>query len=90
MASPSDYAAWQVRLRRHPAWSEGHDRFRVELQIALPNPEPGDRKSRRFSLATAAHHSFLSAMLVKEVVPFGGDVRHMVPPEWAKDSHQAL
>lgn len=58
--------------------------FEFELQIAHTNRSLAAEVETLF-LATAAHHSFLSSSVVKEVARFGGDVRHMVPPGVADD-----
>ncbi|MEB3322921.1 MAG: pantetheine-phosphate adenylyltransferase [Synechococcaceae cyanobacterium] len=58
--------------------------FEFELQIAHTNRSLEPRVETLF-LATAAHHSFLSSSVVKEVARFGGDVSHMVPPGVARD-----
>jgi pantetheine-phosphate adenylyltransferase len=58
--------------------------FEFELQIAHTNRSLAPEVETLF-LATAAHHSFLSSSVVKEVARFGGDVRHMVPAGVADD-----
>jgi pantetheine-phosphate adenylyltransferase len=58
--------------------------FEFELQIAHTNRSLAPEVETLF-LATAAHHSFLSSSVVKEVARFGGDVRHMVPGGVAED-----
>jgi pantetheine-phosphate adenylyltransferase len=58
--------------------------FEFELQIAHTNRSLAAEVETLF-LVTAAHHSFLSSSVVKEVARFGGDVRHMVPPGVADD-----
>ncbi len=58
--------------------------FEFELQIAHTNRSLAPEVETLF-LATAAHHSFLSSSVVKEVARFGGDVRHMVPTGVAED-----
>ncbi|MCP9799501.1 pantetheine-phosphate adenylyltransferase [Synechococcus sp. RedBA-s] len=58
--------------------------FEFELQIAHTNRSLAAEVETLF-LVTAAHHSFLSSSVVKEVARFGGDVRHMVPPGVAED-----
>lgn len=58
--------------------------FEFELQIAHTNRSLAVEVETLF-LATAAHHSFLSSSVVKEVARFGGDVRHMVPTGVAED-----
>jgi pantetheine-phosphate adenylyltransferase len=58
--------------------------FEFELQIAHTNRSLAPEVETLF-LATAAHHSFLSSSVVKEVARFGGDVRHMVPTGVADD-----
>jgi pantetheine-phosphate adenylyltransferase len=58
--------------------------FEFELQIAHTNRSLAPQVETLF-LATAAHHSFLSSSVVKEVARFGGDVSHMVPHPVAKD-----
>ncbi|MCT0199374.1 pantetheine-phosphate adenylyltransferase [Synechococcus sp. CS-1325] len=58
--------------------------FEFELQIAHTNRTLAAEVETLF-LATAAHHSFLSSSVVKEVARFGGDVRHMVPIGVADD-----
>ncbi|APD48941.1 pantetheine-phosphate adenylyltransferase [Synechococcus sp. CS-602] len=58
--------------------------FEFELQIAHTNRSLATEVETLF-LATAAHHSFLSSSVVKEVARFGGDVRHMVPTGVAED-----
>jgi pantetheine-phosphate adenylyltransferase len=58
--------------------------FEFELQIAHTNRSLAPRVETLF-LATAAHHSFLSSSVVKEVARFGGDVSHMVPAGVALD-----
>jgi pantetheine-phosphate adenylyltransferase len=58
--------------------------FEFELQIAHTNRSLAPDVETLF-LATAAHHSFLSSSVVKEVARFGGDVSHMVPRGVARD-----
>jgi len=58
--------------------------FEFELQIAHTNRTLAPQVETLF-MATAAHHSFLSSSVVKEVARFGGDVGHMVPPGVAVD-----
>ncbi|MCT0219906.1 pantetheine-phosphate adenylyltransferase [Synechococcus sp. CS-1329] len=58
--------------------------FEFELQIAHTNRSLAAEVETLF-LVTAAHHSFLSSSVVKEVARFGGDVRHMVPTGVADD-----
>ena len=58
--------------------------FEFELQIAHTNRSLAAEVETLF-LVTAAHHSFLSSSVVKEVARFGGDVRHMVPAGVADD-----
>jgi pantetheine-phosphate adenylyltransferase len=58
--------------------------FEFELQIAHTNRSLAAEVETLF-LVTAAHHSFLSSSVVKEVARFGGDVSHMVPPGVADD-----
>ncbi len=58
--------------------------FEFELQIAHTNRSLAPDVETLF-LATAAHHSFLSSSVVKEVARFGGDVSHMVPAGVARD-----
>lgn len=58
--------------------------FEFELQIAHTNRSLAPQVETLF-MATAAHHSFLSSSVVKEVARFGGDVGHMVPPGVAVD-----
>jgi pantetheine-phosphate adenylyltransferase len=58
--------------------------FEFELQIAHTNRSLAPDVETLF-LATAAHHSFLSSSVVKEVARFGGDVSHMVPKGVARD-----
>ncbi|MGB5239120.1 MAG: pantetheine-phosphate adenylyltransferase [Prochlorococcaceae cyanobacterium] len=58
--------------------------FEFELQIAHTNRSLAAEVETLF-LVTAAHHSFLSSSVVKEVARFGGNVRHMVPPGVADD-----
>ncbi len=58
--------------------------FEFELQIAHTNRSLAADVETLF-LATAAHHSFLSSSVVKEVARFGGDVSHMVPEGVAQD-----
>ncbi|MCP9798925.1 MULTISPECIES: pantetheine-phosphate adenylyltransferase [Cyanophyceae] len=70
----------QVILRGLRAMSD----FEFELQIAHTNRTLAPRVETLF-MATAAHHSFLSSSVVKEVARFGGDVGHMVPPGVAID-----
>ncbi len=70
----------QVILRGLRAMSD----FEFELQIAHTNKSLAPRVETLF-MATAAHHSFLSSSVVKEVARFGGDVGHMVPPGVAID-----
>ncbi|WP_216903028.1 pantetheine-phosphate adenylyltransferase [Synechococcus sp. CCY 9618] len=70
----------QVILRGLRAMSD----FEFELQIAHTNQTLAPRVETLF-MATAAHHSFLSSSVVKEVARFGGDVSHMVPEGVAID-----
>ncbi len=70
----------QVILRGLRALSD----FEFELQIAHTNLTLAPRVETLF-MATAAHHSFLSSSVVKEVARFGGDVGHMVPAGVAID-----
>ncbi len=70
----------QVILRGLRAMSD----FEFELQIAHTNQTLAPRIETLF-MATAAHHSFLSSSVVKEVARFGGDVGHMVPAGVAID-----
>jgi pantetheine-phosphate adenylyltransferase len=58
--------------------------FEYELQIAHTNRTLAADFETVF-LATAAHHSFLSSSVVKEVARFGGKIDHMVPEEVAED-----
>jgi pantetheine-phosphate adenylyltransferase len=58
--------------------------FEFELQLAHTNKTLAPHLETLF-LATAAHHSFLSSSVVKEVARFGGDVSHMVPRGVAED-----
>ena len=58
--------------------------FEFELQLAHTNKSLAPDLETLF-LATAAHHSFLSSSVVKEVARFGGDVSRMVPPGAAED-----
>lgn len=58
--------------------------FEYELQIAHTNRSLSQEFETVF-LATAAHHSFLSSSVVKEVARFGGPVSHMVPEVVAQD-----
>ncbi|MEB3317574.1 MAG: pantetheine-phosphate adenylyltransferase [Cyanobacteriota bacterium] len=58
--------------------------FEFELQLAHTNKTLAPHLETLF-LATAAHHSFLSSSVVKEVARFGGDVTHMVPLGVADD-----
>ncbi|MEB3159670.1 MAG: pantetheine-phosphate adenylyltransferase [Synechococcus sp.] len=58
--------------------------FEYELQIAHTNRSLSAEFETIF-LATAAHHSFLSSSVVKEVARFGGPVGHMVPEVVAED-----
>ncbi|MEB3333826.1 MAG: pantetheine-phosphate adenylyltransferase [Cyanobacteriota bacterium] len=58
--------------------------FEFELQLAHTNKSLAPQLETLF-LATAAHHSFLSSSVVKEVARFGGDVTHMVPRGEADD-----
>ena len=58
--------------------------FEYELQMAHTNSTLSKEFETVF-LATAAHHSFLSSSVVKEVARFGGNVSHMVPKIVAKD-----
>jgi pantetheine-phosphate adenylyltransferase len=58
--------------------------FEFELQLAHTNKTLAPHLETLF-LATAAHHSFLSSSVVKEVARFGGDVTHMVPRGVAED-----
>ena len=58
--------------------------FEFELQLAHTNKTLAPHLETLF-LATAAHHSFLSSSVVKEVARFGGDVSHMVPQGVAED-----
>lgn len=58
--------------------------FEFELQIAHTNRSLAAEVETLF-LVTAAHHSFLSSSVVKEVARFGGNVSHMVPPGVADD-----
>ena len=70
----------EVILRGLRAMSD----FEFELQIAHTNKSLAPAVETLF-MATAAHHSFLSSSVVKEVARFGGDVAHMVPPGVATD-----
>jgi len=70
----------QVILRGLRAMSD----FEFELQIAHTNKSLDPQMETLF-LATAAHHSFLSSSVVKEVARFGGDVTPMVPAGVAAD-----
>ncbi len=70
----------QVILRGLRAMSD----FEFELQIAHTNKSLDPQMETLF-LATAAHHSFLSSSVVKEVARFGGDVTPMVPAGVAVD-----
>ncbi len=58
--------------------------FQFELQLAHANTSLCTDVETLF-LATAAHYSFLSSSVVKDVARFGGDVSHMVPATVAKD-----
>lgn len=58
--------------------------FEFELQIAHTNRSLAPQVETLF-MATAAHHSFLSSSVVKEVARFGGDISHMVPTPVAED-----
>lgn len=58
--------------------------FEFELQLAHTNKSLAPHLETLF-LATAAHHSFLSSSMVKEVARFGGDVSRMVPAGVADD-----
>lgn len=58
--------------------------FEFELQIAHTNKSLAPQIETLF-LATAAHHSFLSSSVVREVARFGGDIGPMVPPGVAQD-----
>lgn len=58
--------------------------FEFELQLAHTNKTLAPHVETLF-LATAAHHSFLSSSVVKEVARFGGDVSRMVPRGVADD-----
>ncbi len=58
--------------------------FEYELQIAHTNRSL-DTDLETVFLATAAHHSFLSSSVVKEVARFGGRISHMVPEIVAED-----
>ena len=58
--------------------------FEYELQIAHTNRSL-DSAFETIFLSTAAHYSFLSSSVVKEVARFGGRVEHMVPAVVAKD-----
>ena len=58
--------------------------FEFELQLAHTNKTLAPHLETLF-LATAAHHSFLSSSVVKEVARFGGDVSRMVPRGVADD-----
>jgi pantetheine-phosphate adenylyltransferase len=58
--------------------------FEFELQIAHTNRSLAPQVETLF-MATAAHHSFLSSSVVKEVARFGGDISHMVPTAVAED-----
>ncbi|MBM5816626.1 MAG: pantetheine-phosphate adenylyltransferase [Cyanobacteria bacterium K_Offshore_surface_m2_239] len=58
--------------------------FEFELQLAHTNKSLAPDLETLF-LATAAHHSFLSSSVVKEVARFGGNVSRMVPPGVAED-----
>ncbi|MEB3260903.1 MAG: pantetheine-phosphate adenylyltransferase [Cyanobacteriota bacterium] len=58
--------------------------FEFELQLAHTNKSLAPDLETLF-LATAAHHSFLSSSVVKEVARFGGDVSRMVPSGVAED-----
>jgi len=70
----------EVILRGLRAMSD----FEFELQIAHTNKSLAPGVETLF-MATAAHHSFLSSSVVKEVARFGGDVAHMVPAGVAID-----
>ncbi|KZR69284.1 Phosphopantetheine adenylyltransferase [Prochlorococcus marinus str. MIT 1313] len=61
--------------------------FEYELQIAHTNRSLAPDFETIF-LATAAHHSFLSSSMVKEVARFGGNIDHMVPEVVAQDLHR--
>ncbi len=58
--------------------------FEYELQIAHTNRSLEACYETVF-LVTAAHHSFLSSSVVKEVARFEGKISHMVPEIVAKD-----
>ncbi len=58
--------------------------FEYELQIAHTNRSL-DSEFETVFLSTAAHYSFLSSSVVKEVARFGGQVDHMVPTVVAED-----
>ena len=58
--------------------------FEYELQIAHTNRSLS-AEFETVSLASSAHHSFLSSSVVKEVARFGGPVGHMVPGVVADD-----
>ena len=58
--------------------------FEYELQIAHTNRSL-DSEFETIFLSTAAHYSFLSSSVVKEVARFGGRVEHMVPAVVAED-----
>ena len=58
--------------------------FEYELQIAHTNRSL-DSEFETIFLSTAAHYSFLSSSVVKDVARFGGRVEHMVPAVVAED-----
>ena len=70
----------QLILRGLRAMSD----FEYELQIAHTNRSLNSEFETIF-LSTAAHYSFLSSSVVKEVARFGGRVEHMVPSVVAED-----
>ena len=70
----------QLILRGLRAMSD----FEYELQIAHTNRSL-DSEFETIFLSTAAHYSFLSSSVVKEVARFGGRVEHMVPAVVAED-----
>ena len=70
----------QLILRGLRAMSD----FEYELQIAHTNRSL-DSEFETIFLSTAAHYSFLSSSVVKEVARFGGRVEHMVPSVVAED-----
>ena len=61
--------------------------FEKELQMAHTNKTLACDLETVF-LATSKEYSFLSSSVVKEIAQFGGEIKHLVPENVAKDMYK--